>query len=589
MSLDEFSARKATKEDLRFLKRAGLIVEEDDALRLCSQMQHWLASGEDDGSLLIGVIHSRVKFVGELLAELENAPKTMAEVRSTANTKYGLNWGATAQVDRRLRWLEFAGLVERQNSRRILTPAGQAFLSRLKIHRPGGSSREPRYWLMSLGPNARFWDECYESGIACLGWDDLGNLQQYESREEIAAKGLGRNDSLACWAFCREMNVGDVIFSKRTRLGAGQAIGHGIVRSVYRIDPTRTEYRNVRDVEWHSNFSEGVKVRDEATVVKTLTDITEYPSLVQQIKIALGIVDDPKPRKPYSINTVMDEGSFFERTELEQLESRLKRKNNLILQGPPGTGKTWLAKRLAYALIGERDASRVCAIQFHPTLSYEDFVCGWRPSGDGLELADGIFLRAVEAALAEPDAPFVIVIEEINRGNPAQIFGELITLIEADKRTPEESIELAYTGDGRPRLVYVPENLYVLGTMNIADRSLALVDLALRRRFAFATLEPKFGTRWRQWVIDERGVAPELAARIERKMVNLNNSIAGTLGAQFKVGHSYVTPTRRLASGETRQWFSEVVETEIVPLLEEYWFDDDEQVEKARAELLANW
>ena len=150
-------------------------------------------------------------------------------------------------------------------------------------------------------------------------------------------------------------------------------------------------------------------------------------------------------------------------------------------------------------------------------------------------------------------------------------------------------MELAYTGDGSPRRVYVPENLYVLGTMNIADRSLALVDLALRRRFAFATLEPKFGSRWRQWVIDERGVDPDLAARIERKMVNLNNSIAGALGAQFKVGHSYVTPTRRLASGETRQWFSEVVETEIVPLLEEYWFDDAEQVEKTHAELLVNW
>ena len=326
VSLDEFSARKATKDDLRFLKRAGLIVEEDDVLRLCSQMQHWLVSGEDDGSMLIGVIHSRVKFVGELLAELEHAPKTMAELRSTANTKYGLNWGVTAQVDRRLRWLEFAGLVERRNSRRVLTPAGQAFLSRLKIHRLGGSTPEPSYWLMSLGPNARFWDECYGSGIACLGWDDLGDLQHYESREEISAKGLGRNDSLACWAFCREMKLGDVIFSKRTRLGAGQAIGHGIVRSAYRIDPARPEYRNVRDVEWLSNFPEGVKVRDEATVVKTLTDITEYSSLVQQIKVALGIVDDHKLRQSYSIDSVLDDGSFFERIELEQLESRLKRK-----------------------------------------------------------------------------------------------------------------------------------------------------------------------------------------------------------------------------------------------------------------------
>ena len=415
------------------------------------------------------------------------------------------------------------------------------------------------------------------------------HTRQYDSREEIADQDLGRNDTLACWEFCRVMKPDDVIFSKRTRLGAGQAIGHGVVQSDYRQDPTRQEYRNIRDVKWLSRFPEGVKVRDEATVVKTLTDITEYSSLVQQFKVALGIGREEPSETTYTTGTIVDDGSFFDRAELEQLQSRLRRKKNLILQGPPGTGKTWLAKRLAFALIGKRNISQVCQVQFHPTLSYEDFVCGWRPAGDGLSLADGISLRAVKAALADPSTPFVVVIEEINRGNPSQSFGELITLIESDKRAPEDAIELAYTDDGTTRQVYLPENLYVLGTMNIADRSLALVDLALRRRFAFSTLEPKIGPRWRKWVIQERGLDPDLAGDIERRMGNLNNSIASTLGPQFKVGHSYVTPTRPLELGESKKWFSEVVESEIVPLLEEYWFDDVEQAKKAHNDLLADW
>jgi len=170
-----------------------------------------------------------------------------------------------------------------------------------------------------------------------------------------------------------------------------------------------------------------------------------------------------------------------------------------VLQGPPGTGKTWLAKRLGYALIGAKDPSRLTAVQFQPSLSYEDFVRGWRPDGTGgLKLADGAFLEAVGAAKAEPDRPFVLVIEEINRGNPAQILGELLTLLETDKRVETEGLRLAYprTIDER---VHVPANLYVVGTMNLADRSLALVDLALRRRFAFVTLAPEVGEPWKAW------------------------------------------------------------------------------------------
>ena len=299
------------------------------------------------------------------------------------------------------------------------------------------------------------------------------------------------------------------------------------------------------------------------------------------------------PFVPYSIDNIISDGSFLERAELDLLVERVRTKKNLILQGPPGTGKTWLAKRLAYALIGLKDDSKVRAVQFHPNLSYEDFVRGWRPTGDGkLSLADGVFMEAIKAASRDPESKFVVVIEEINRGNPAQIFGELLTLLEAGKRTPSEALELCYPdADGVRRPVHIPENLYVIGTMNIADRSLTLVDLALRRRFAFITLEPKLGSAWTTWVVNQSGVDNDLVADIEHRITALNNQIAedGRLGKQFRIGHSYVTPPYPLEQGGTKYWFRQVVETEIGPLLEEYWFDSPEVALSAKNALLEGW
>lgn len=299
------------------------------------------------------------------------------------------------------------------------------------------------------------------------------------------------------------------------------------------------------------------------------------------------------PIVPYSVEDILKDGCFLERAEIDRLLDRLRTKKNLILQGPPGTGKTWLAKRLAFALMGQKDDSKVRAVQFHPNLSYEDFVRGWRPTGEGkLSLADGVFMEAIKAASKEPSSKFVVVIEEINRGNPAQIFGELLTLLEAGKRTPNEALELCYPdADGKRRPVHIPENLYVVGTMNIADRSLALVDLALRRRFAFVGLEPRLGQVWREWVVKECAVDPGLVADIERRIAELNDQIAADarLGKQFRIGHSYVTPAHRLEAGETKKWFQQVVETEIGPLLDEYWFDAPDEAQKAIARLTQGW
>ena len=302
----------------------------------------------------------------------------------------------------------------------------------------------------------------------------------------------------------------------------------------------------------------------------------------------------PEPETTtYTIDDILQEGCFLDRAELERLLDRLRAKKNLILQGPPGTGKTWLAKRLGFALIGRKDDSKLRAVQFHPNLSYEDFVRGWRPTGEGkLSLADGIFMEAINAATDHPESAYVIVIEEINRGNPAQIFGELLTLLEASKRKPSEALELCYPdADGSRRPVHIPANLHVIGTMNIADRSLALVDLALRRRFAFVGLEPKLGGAWRDWVVKECGIDPAVVDDIEKRMTSLNDVIAADprLGKQFRVGHSYVTPNHRLEAGETNEWFRQVVDTEIGPLLEEYWFDAPSEAQKARERLVQGW
>ena len=294
------------------------------------------------------------------------------------------------------------------------------------------------------------------------------------------------------------------------------------------------------------------------------------------------------PIEPYSVDDIVRDGCFLARERLERILERLRTKKNLILQGPPGTGKTWLARRLAFALIGQRDDRKVRAVQFHPNLSYEDFVRGWRPSGDGrLELVDGPFVEMIKAAAEYPTSRHAVVIEEINRGNPAQILGEMLTLLEVDKRTPNEALELSYRRSDGER-VFIPDNLYVIGTMNIADRSLALVDLALRRRFAFIDLEPALGQPWRDWVQAQCGIESDILEEIEKRLDALNNDISADagLGRQFRVGHSYVTPPFGVRIADAREWFRQVVDSEIGPLLDEYWFDALEKSRKARERLL---
>ncbi|MXP21951.1 AAA domain-containing protein [Gordonia sp. HNM0687] len=300
-------------------------------------------------------------------------------------------------------------------------------------------------------------------------------------------------------------------------------------------------------------------------------------------------LEEELPSTPtYGIADIIADGCFIPSSTLAGYLEALDRKKNLILQGPPGTGKTWLAKRLGRALIGRGASDVLRSVQFHPTMSYEDFVRGWRPSGDGrLTLKDGLFLEIINDALATPGRKHVLVIEEINRGNLAQIFGELLTLLEADKRVATEALTLTYRKPNEDP-VFIPENLYIIGTMNLADRSLAIVDFALRRRFAFADLSPQFNDAWRNWVSSRNRVDATVLADLATRIDALNTQIAEyrSLGAQYCIGHSFFTPANDTRIDDPSSWIRGVVDQEIRPLLAEYWFDDPARVETETAKLI---
>lgn len=448
-----------------------------------------------------------------------------------------------------------------------------------------------RFWAISLGHRGKYWDECYRDGLAVVN-AELGDLRNYPTKEafsEALRKQSGRdsdpvNDALMCYQFCYEMRAGDHVVAK---IGRETVLGMGTVTSDYIWDETREAYKDVRRVRW---LSSGKLALPEALQVplKTLTDISDCRATIDYITKHLPPDTDDGAAgqiEPYTVEDALD-GLFVPPSEFVSLLADWRRKKNAILQGPPGVGKTFIAKRLAYALIEAKDASRVEMVQFHQSYAYEDFVQGWRPKEEGgFYLKHGIFYNFCRRAAADPARRYVFIIDEINRGNLSRILGELMFLIEPDHRGEAFAIPLTYSKNADERFC-VSENVYVLGMMNTADRSLSMVDYALRRRFCFTQLQPAYSTpEFKQFLADR--VSPSLIEHIVDRMTVLNGQISKdkNLGRGFEIGHSFFCPIDGELSLDGA-WYEAVIKREIAPLVREYWFDDLENAEKLIADLL---
>ncbi len=431
-----------------------------------------------------------------------------------------------------------------------------------------------RYWLYAPGEGSCMWDEFYTLGIMAIGWGEIGDLSTFDSKDamkikmrEVIDESLSyKNAAHATWQFANEMKIGDIVFVKK---GIHQIIGRGVVMSDYEYDNTRDdEYKNIRQVDWTHN---GEWPHPGQAVMKTLTDITSYTDYVEKLNSLFedeteeDAEDVEKTYPPYTKEDFLSE-VFMPEEEYDKLSGILRIKKNIILQGAPGVGKTFVAKRIAFSMMGVKDVERVMMVQFHQSYSYEDFIMGFRPSTDGFELKRGAFYNFCKKAEIDGDNDYFFIIDEINRGNLSKIFGELFMLIENDKRGV--SLQLLYSDEK----FSVPKNIYIIGMMNTADRSLAMLDYALRRRFAFFEIKPGFTTdgfrEYRMSLKNEK--FDKLIACVE----SLNNVISNdeSLGDGFCIGHSYFC--NLLPDTIDDQVLSGIVEYELIPLLKEYWFDE---------------
>lgn len=386
------------------------------------------------------------------------------------------------------------------------------------------------YWLYSPGEQAVKWEEFYSEGIMAIGWDKLGDLENYTDRKSILEALINnygggedqRNNVSAIDDFSNgenKMNIGDIVIAKK---GTKTLLGYGKVISDYYFDDKRAVYKHCREVKW---LKKGVWDANNNLPTKTLTDVTTYNSDIEGIKYA-----------QYLLNIMNGNTQAQEDNLVIKL---LKYKPQIILQGPPSTGKTREAKRIAKALLGlgENDSLEVNEqfklIQFHPSYSYEDFVRGIvaKPNEEGngiVYTAENKILGAfAKEALKDKDKPYVLVIDEINRANLSAVLGELIYALEYRG----EAVQSMYAIEGENNLI-LPPNLYIIGTMNTADRSVGHIDYAIRRRFAFVNILPKDLT-------NELG--DQFKSELFDKVTNLFNS---NLSPEFKkeevqLGHSY--------------------------------------------------
>jgi hypothetical protein len=527
--------------------------------------------------------------------------KALYEVRASLGTNYGKDFDYYATKALRDVWYPTSGdLVDPESGPLAAIPTALP-------ERYGNS----RFWVIGAGEKGFLWDAFKESGYIALGFDNYGQAVGSATRDEILERLSGLRDgdqkptngALALYQFASVMREGDYVFAKR---GRSTLLGFGRVTSGYTYQQGARGSSHRRTVRWLRTGPWQLPPERRITT-KSLTDFTRYADWLAYVLALIGESGDVHthevvsenfvpyaPREParaYGIESLLADGAFLEREEIRKALDAWEDKANLILSGPPGTGKSWLAARLAWIMIGAEDTDRLLRIQFHQSYAYEDFIRGWKPGAGSFELRDGPFLNFCERARADGRRPYVVLIEEINRGDISRVFGELFFLLEKDKRDSRYAMHLSCSKDGEAPF-FVPPNLYLIGTMNTADRSIAVVDYALRRRFAVVPLKPAFDRdAFSDFMASEKIEArSELIARIVESMTELNNEIAHdrNLGPGYAIGHSYFTSV----SGDDddadvdEPWYRSIIETQIMPTLEEYWFDRHEKVEQWRKMLL---
>lgn len=432
------------------------------------------------------------------------------------------------------------------------------------------------YWIYSPGDKAFRWEDFYKKGVMGIGWSSIGDLQQYNNKndikeamkENVNSNSSNKNATHATWQFVNDMKPGDIVFVKK---GMRQLVGCGVVESGYYYDENDADFPNLRKMNW-TNKGEWEHPRQAA--MKTLTDITSDTDYVKTLcELFENELDDIDSEghevdyPPYSAEKYLEE-VFMSEDDYETLVGLIKTKKNVILQGAPGVGKTYAAKRLAYSMMGVKDQNRVMMVQFHQSYSYEDLIEGYRPTATGFEIKKGSLYNFCKKAADDLENDYFFIIDEINRGNLSKIFGELFMLIENDKRG--NALQLLYSDEK----FFVPKNVYIIGMMNTADRSLSMLDYALRRRFAFYEIKPGFGSDG--FCKYRTGKASSKFDTLINCVEKLNGAIESddSLGEGFCIGHSYFCNLNDIDDKS----LSNIIEYELIPLLKEYWFDERNKV-----------